>query len=502
MNAQDLKNSILQLAIQGKLVEQREEEGNASELIKQIKEEKEKLVQAGKIPKERKLQIIAEEEKVFDVPNNWQYVRVQDIASYITDYVANGSFATLKKNTKSFKTKNYALFVRTMDLTSNFIGECSYIDKASYDFLEKSKLFGGELILPNIGGSIGKAFIMPDLNMPMSLAPNSIMIKFLHPVMNKFFSYIIQSPYGATFLRDTKGGTATPKFSKTELRNMVILLPPLEEIIRIVAKIEELMPYVDKYDVAYSEVEELNKKFPEDMQKSILQYAIQGKLVEQREEDGTAEDLYKQIQEEKKKLIKEGKIKKTKTLPEITEDEIPFDIPENWKWVRFADIFEINPRNNVSDEIGVSFIPMALIEDGYVSQFTYEVKAWGNVKKGYTHFQDGDIVMAKITPCFQNLKSALMINLENGVGAGTTELHVLRSHSNICREFFMWFIKSPNFVSTCVKNMTGTAGQKRVPTDVLKNYVVPLPPLEEQKRIVEKIEELLPYANQLIKKVD
>jgi type I restriction enzyme S subunit len=107
--------------------------------------------------------------------------------------------------------------------------------------------------------------------------------------------------------------------------------------------------------------------------------------------------------------------------------------------------------------------------------------------------------MAKITPCFQNLKSALMINLENGVGAGTTELHVLRSHSNICRKFFMWFIKSPNFVSTCVKNMTGTAGQKRVPTDVLKNYVVPLPPLAEQKRIVEKIEELLPYTKQLVK---
>src|SRR5699024_795799 len=130
------------------------------------------------------------------------------------DYVANGSFATLKKNTKTFKTKNYALFVRTMDLTSNFKGECSYIDKSSYDFLRKSKLYGGELILPNIGGSIGKAFLMPDLNMPMSLAPNSIMIKFLHPIMNKFFSFIIQSPYGATFLRNTKGGTATPKFSK------------------------------------------------------------------------------------------------------------------------------------------------------------------------------------------------------------------------------------------------------------------------------------------------
>ena len=129
-----------------------------------------------------------------------------------------------------------------------------------------------------------------------------------------------------------------PRLGTTDGQLAMFPLAPLEEQKRIVAKIEELMPYVDKYDVAYSEVEKLNKKFPEDMQKSILQYAIQGKLVEQREEDGTAEDLYKQIQEEKKKLIKEGKIKKTKDLPEITEDEIPFDIPENWKWVRLGDL--------------------------------------------------------------------------------------------------------------------------------------------------------------------
>ena len=136
MKAQDLKNSILQLAIQGKLVEQREEEGTAKELIEQIGAEKEKLIKEGKIPKEKKLPIITEEEKAFDLPLNWQYTRVQDIASYITDYVANGSFASLKKNTKTFKTKNYAIFVRTMDLTSNFKGECSYIDKSSYDFLD------------------------------------------------------------------------------------------------------------------------------------------------------------------------------------------------------------------------------------------------------------------------------------------------------------------------------------------------------------------------------
>jgi len=493
MNAQDLKNSILQLAIKGKLVEQREEEGNASELIKQIKEEKEKLVQAGKIPKERKLQIIAEEEKVFDVPNNWQYVRVQDIASYITDYVANGSFATLKKNTKSFKTKNYALFVRTMDLTSNFIGECSYIDKASYDFLEKSKLFGGELILPNIGGSIGKAFIMPDLNMPMSLAPNSIMIKFLHPVMNKFFSYIIQSPYGATFLRDTKGGTATPKFSKTELRNMVILLPPLEEIIRIVAKIEELMPYVDKYDLAYSKVEKLNKKFPEDMQKSILQYAIQGNLVEQREEDGTAEDLYKQIQEEKKKLIKEGKIKKTKALPEITEDEIPFDIPENWKWVRLGDVFDIimgqSPKGTsvFEGDGGIEF------HQGKV-YFGEDYLEYSNQSTNKpTKIVESDTVLL----CVRAPVGILNItDRQICIGRG---LCGIRTLAGMDSKFVMNSLRA--FKYDFIRKATGTTFIA-ITAEVVKNQLFPLPPLAAQKRIVDKIEELLPYTIELVKKVD
>ena len=487
MNAQDLKNSILQLAIQGKLVEQLAEEGTAKELLKKIESEKKQLIKEGKLKKQKTLPEIQEDEIPFDIPESWEWVRVGDVGSW-------GAGATPSRSNPKFYGGDIP-WLKTGDLNDGYITEVP--EFISEEALKKTSVRlnpTGSVLMAMYGATIGKLGIL-DIEATTNQAccaciPYSI-------IYNKYlFNFLMGQR--RVYIKMGAGG-AQPNISKDKIVNSLIPLPPLEEQKRIVAKIEELMPYVDKYDVAYSEVEGLNKKFPEDMQKSILQYAIQGKLVEQREEDGTAEDLYKQIQEEKKKLIKEGKIKKTKALPEITEDEIPFDIPENWKWVRFADIFEINPRNNVSDEIGVSFIPMALIEDGYVSQFTYEVKAWGNVKKGYTHFQDGDIVMAKITPCFQNLKSALMINLENGVGAGTTELHVLRSHSNICREFFMWFIKSPNFVSTCVKNMTGTAGQKRVPTDVLKNYVVPLPPLAEQKRIVEKIEELLPYTKQLVK---
>ena len=242
----DMQKSILQMAIQGKLFQQDPSDGTADDLLLEIHRAKQALIEEGRIPKEKPLAPIDDNEKEFDLPENWRYARVQDIASYITDYVANGSFATLKAHTKTFKEPNYALFVRTMDLSANFQGECSYIDKASYDFLEKSKLYGGELILPNIGGSIGKAFLMPDMNMPMSLAPNSIMIKFEHQVMNKYFAYVIQSPYGIHFLADTKGGTATPKFSKTDLRNMVVPVPPLNEIIRIVTKLDEILPLCER----------------------------------------------------------------------------------------------------------------------------------------------------------------------------------------------------------------------------------------------------------------
>ena len=189
----------------------------------------------------------------------------------------------------------------------------------------------------------------------------------------EFMYYMLNSNFIQYQIKEHTTKVGQPKLAIKRIKELIIPLPPLEEQKRIVAKIEELMPYVDKYDVAYSEVEKLNKKFPEDMQKSILQYAIQGKLVEQREEDGTAEDFFKQIQEEKKKLIKEGKIKKTKALPEITEDEVPFDIPENWKWVRFGEMVNFNmgktpprsePKYWKDDYNWVAIADM--VSDGYV----------------------------------------------------------------------------------------------------------------------------------------
>lgn len=499
MTPEQLKLSILQYAIQGKLVQQKLEEGTANDLLMEIKEEKEKLIALGEIPKERKLQMISDEEKEFDIPSNWKYVRVQDIASYITDYVANGSFAILKKNTKTYKTPNYAIFVRTKDLTARFSGECSYIDKESYEFLKKSKLYGGELILPNIGGSIGKTFLMPDLKMPMSLAPNSIMVKFLYPVMNKFFSYIIQSSYGKNFLINTKGGTATPKFSKTQLRNMVIMLPPLKEIERIVAKVEEIFTYIDYYKSSWKKLEQLNIEFPEKMKKSILQYAIQGKLVEQRPEEGNAEELYKCIINDRNKKIKAGLIKKDKRtfLGEIKE--IPFDIPDNWKWVTLGSVLlkltDGTHKTPKYTDHGVKFVSVKDMSSGKLSlehtKFITEEEHKELFKR--CNPQKGDILLSKVG----TTGVPAIIDTDEQFSLFVSVALLKYNHKFINEKYLYYLLLSPLVQQQAAENTRGV-GNKNWVLDAIGKTMIALPPYQEQIRIVSELEKILPYCEQLI----
>ncbi|MGX1447696.1 type I restriction enzyme, S subunit [Bacillus sp. 153480037-1] len=240
---------------------------------------------------------------------------------------------------------------------------------------------------------------------------------------------------------------------------------------------------------------------PEDvdkLKKLILQLALQGKLVEQDPNDEPAKELLKKIEEEKQRLIKEKKIKKTKVLPPIREEEIPYKLPMGWEWVRLGDVSIINPRNHINDDTIVSFIPMKLIEDGFHNKHSFEIKKWGEIKKGFTHFQENDVVVAKITPCFENRKSAVMTGLENGYGAGTTELHVIRLFKDtIVPDYILWLLKSQEFISKGVSTYTGTAGQQRVSKDLVSTYLIPLPPLNMQKKIVSKIDQMFEKCDRL-----
>ena len=318
----------------------------------------------------------------------------------------------------------------------------------------------------------------------------------------------LKSPYVDDYINSVTFGVKMPRVSTETMTSLLVPLPPISEQFRIDKKTKVLMPYIDGYGKTQEKLNKLNEELSDSIRKSILQEAIQGKLVSQQPEEGTAEELLTEIRKEKELLVKEGKLKKSalndsaifkgddnkyweKLGKEIhcIDDEIPFEIPASWQWVRIKDIFQINPKNVAEDNCISAFIPMEKICATYGSEFSYDEVQWKTIKTGYTHFADGDVVFAKITPCFQNRKSAIFIGLPNGIGAGTTELKVMRPYGEtINRWYLLYFLKSPYFIDEA--QFKGTANQQRIITGYLENKLFPLPPKFEQDRIVQQIKQL------------
>ena len=231
------------------------------------------------------------------------------------------------------------------------------------------------------------------------------------------------------------------------------------------------------------------------LRQTILDRAIRGQLVSQDPTDEPASILLERIRAEKEELIKEKKLKREKRDSQPIK-EVPFEIPEGWVWCRLGDISLINPKNNLNDELDVSFIPMPFISDGFSNIHTFEVEKWKNIKKGYTHFCNEDIGIAKITPCFENRKSVIFNNLKNGVGAGTTELYILRSNKTLSfNKYIFYFVKTQEFINNGIKGFTGAVGQQRISRYFIENTLIPLPPLKEQPRIVQKIESYFTFLD-------
>ena len=495
MKAQDLKNSIIQLAIQGKLVEQREEEGTAKELLEQIKAEKEKLIKEGKIKKTKALSEITEDEITFDIPESWEWVRISEISEMYT----GNSIAKNVKDNKYSKVLDGYDYIGTKDV--GFDNKIDYENGIKIPFEEEKFKYSYEncILMCIEGGSAGRKIGILDKKVCFGNKLCSFNAINVNP---QFLYYYLKSPaFFQLFKMEMTGIIGGVSIEK--LKKIIIPLPPLAEQKRIVAKIEELMPYVEKYDKAYTEVEKLNKKFPEDMQKSILQYAIQGKLVEQRKEDGTAEELYQQIQEEKEKLIKEGKIKKTKPLPEITEDEIPFDIPDTWKWVRLGDVCtklvdgDHNPpkgENTKTEYIMGS--SRNINENRLVDLDNARYLSEENFIKIHnrTVVEKGDILFTSVGTLGRSCIFREDINI-------TFQRSVTVISTKIFNEYLKFTLDAPWIQKYVYNNAKGTA-QKGFYLNQMEILLVPIAPLAEQKRIVEKIEELLPYTKQLVKKID
>ena len=518
MTGQQLKNSILQMAVQGKLVPQDPNDEPASVLLKRIRVEKEQLIKEGKIKKEKNPSLIFRgadnlpyekigrnepvciaDEVPFEIPESWEWVRLGKIVYNRGQMKPIDDFCYI--DIGSIDNKNQKLNDKEFIITA---------DKAPSRARKIVAI--GDILYSTVRPYLHNMCIVNRAFSHQPIASTGFAALTCHTgFYNKFLFYYLMSPDFDAYANsiDNAKGVAYPAINDAKLYRALIPVPPEEEQKRIIKRLKKVLPYVDTYSTTYSETESLNNAFPDRIKKSILQEAVQGKLVPQNPSDEPASVLLERIRAEKQKLIAEGKIKKDKHesvifrrdnshyekldgIEHCIDDEIPFEIPETWEWIRLGSLFTINPRNNIADDTVVGFMPMPLLKDGFHSGHTYETKLWKDVKSGFTHFANNDIVIAKITPCFQNRKSAVIHDLPSGYGAGTTELHVLRDYTKMLYiPYFLMICKTHDFIQNGMKNFSGTAGQQRVGKDFIFNYLVPLPPVNEQKRIVEKVNVLI-----------
>ena len=482
MTPEQLKASILQYAIPGKLVEQRAEEGTGEELYQQIQAEKQRLIAEKKIKKEKTLVEITEDEIPFDIPESWKWVRLGDCTGYsqtkpkispkdITDDMWSLDLEDIQK-------ESGAILTRTTASERKITGD-------------KVLFYKGQVLYSKLRPYLKKILIAPD---------NGICTPELVPfntylVYANYIVYILRSPHIDYVVNSVTYGVKMPRVGTETMVNLLIPLPPLSEQKRIVAKIEELLPLIGRYAVAYEKLEQFNAKFPEDMKKSILQYAIQGKLVEQRAEEGTAEELYQQIQAEKQHLIAEKKIKKEKTLPEIAEDEVPFDIPESWKWCRLSDIIDVRDGTHDSPKYVPEGIPLitsknlsnGIIDYGNVKYITQEDADKINAR---SMVEDDDILFAMIG----SIGNPVLVKKDREFCIKNMALFKKFADTDIFMQYMYWFFFYAQYK---LKKEASGGVQSFISLSRFREYLVPLPPFAEQKRIVAKIEELLPLCERL-----
>lgn len=446
MTPEQLKASILQYAIQGKLVEQRPEEKKVD--LSHIKLKK-------------------TEEFEFDIPDSWLTAHLESITKNVPSkqyQIAASDFKTTGKYPVVSQSKEYII---------------GYNDDAS-------KLYRHENPVVIFGDHTTEVKYV-DFDFIVGADGVKIFEPIETVIVGKFLKHILE--FYSIGLEKVGGYSRHYKF----IKDKAFPIPPLSEQKRIVAKIEELLAYVDRYAAAYEKLEQFNAKFPEDMKKSILQYAIQGKLVEQRPEEGTGEELYRQIQYEKQRLIKEGKIKKEKPLPEIAEDETPFDIPESWKWVRLNTIGITQTGNTPSkshpEYIGID-IPFITPGDILNGQIGYSNQALSLLGKEVARVCRAGSIMQ------------VCIGGSIGKAAITDREVAFNQQINVvspiaCVSEYLFAVIQSAYFTTSMKERAGGTATPIINRGLWDSLLIPLPPLAEQRRIVARLEEILPLCERL-----
>lgn len=483
MTPEQLKASILQYAIQGKLTQQLESDGTAKTLLDDCTADVEV---DGKRVKQKNITEITDDEKSFDIPENWEWVKL-------------GNVCTIARGGSPRPIKEY-LTTAEDGITWIKIGDTEKNSKYIYSTAEKIKpsgvlksrmVYAGDFLLTN-SMSFGRPYI---LKVDGCIHDGWLVISQKKEVFDQDYLYwTLSSRYAYAQFCDKVSGGVVKNLNSDKVANSVFPLPPLAEQKRIVAKIEELLPLVDRYAASYEKLTQFNAKFPEDMKKSILQYAIQGKLVEQRPEEGTGEELYQQIQAEKQRLIVEKKIKKEKPLAEIPEDEIPFDIPESWKWVKVGEIGSWGagatpPRTNPAYYGGtIPWLKTGDLNDGLINEIPEFIT---------------DLALEKTSVRLNPVGSVLMAMYGATIGKlGILEIPATTNqaccacipYNGIHNRYLFYYLMS---MRRSYIGMAKGGAQPNISKEKIVNSLIPIPPLAEQKRIVAKIEELLPLCERL-----
>ena len=481
-----MRAKILDLAIQGKLTDQRAEDGNAQDLLKEIQAEKEKLIQEQQIKKEKPLPEIEADEIPFEIPKNWMWARWGTLSISIK-YGYNTSAQ------KDGKIK----MVRISDIQNNQVNW----DSVPFCNIPKEEitqylLRKNDILFARTGGTVGKSYLVSEVPENVVYAGYLIRTRYSEKLSPQYLKYFMESDLYWSQLKKGTTTTAQPNCNAKTLGKMVLPLPPLAEQKRIADKVATLFAQLDAIDKAYEEYRELQQT----MKAKLLDLAMQGKLTDQRKEDGNARDLFNDIQKEKQRLIAEKKIKKEKPLPEIEADEIPFEIPTNWMWARLGDIVSKtikrgkSPKYSITGDVLV-FAQKCNTKPGRINLELAKKLDLSTLKK-YPEEEfmlSGDIVINSTgngtmgrVGFFRDKDNPY--NLKIVPDSHVTTIRVL--HDLIDSQYIFYFLKKlqPKLESSG----DGSTNQKELKATIIASICIPLPPLDEQKRIVAKLDELLP----------
>ena len=521
MNAQQLKNSILQMAVSGKLVPQNPNDEPASILLERIRKEKEKLIKEGKIKKEKTPSYIfrgadnTPYEKVgknepvsiaddipFEIPDSWEWCRLGMISTYAQ---------TKKKiNAKDANPEMWGLDLEDIEKGGRLLARLTVRERKAIG--DKTYFEKGDILYSKLRPYLLKILIADKDGI---CTPEIVPFKVYGGIEPEYIVAYLQSPYVDSAINAATYGIKMPRAGTETMTSLLVPVPPLSEQCRIVQKLKELYPFIQKYDTCEQSLKTLNSDFPDQLKKSILQLAVQGKLVPQDSADEPASVLVERIRAEKERLITEGKIKRDKnesvifrrdnshyeklgSVERCIDDEIPFDVPDSWTWCRLGHILlrlsdgtHSTPKYQLT---GIPFLSVKDISHGVLDFSSCKYISEPEHKDLYSRCNPeyGDILLTKVG----TTGIPAIVDTANEFSLFVSVALLKFNQNLLYNKFLLYEILSPLVQKQAEENTRGVGNKNWVMRDISKTLIV-IPPIEEQYRIVDMIERILPYCNRI-----